>query len=95
MASSVVTSDYAAAARKRGRRSFRGAAFVLPYLPFLIVFGIAPTVYALDLAFTNVGGGWVGFHNFVRTYNDFRFVPAFGDGLAQNAQAAGYKVVRK
>ena len=48
MASSVVTSDYAAAARKRGRRSFRGAAFVLPYLPFLIVFGIAPTVYALD-----------------------------------------------
>jgi multiple sugar transport system permease protein len=77
LASSVVTSDYAAAARKRGRRSFRGAAFVLPYLPFLIVFGIAPTVYALDLAFTNVGGGWVGFHNFVRTYNDFRFVPAF------------------
>jgi hypothetical protein len=22
-------------------------------------------------------------------------MPAFGDGLAQNAQAAGYKVVRK
>ena len=77
MASSALTSDYAAAARKRGRRSFRGAAFVLPYLPFLIVFGIAPTLYAVDLAFTNVGGGWVGFHNFVRTYNDFRFVPAF------------------
>ena len=34
-------------------------------------------IYALDLAFTNVGGGWVGFHNFIRTYNDFRFVPAF------------------
>jgi multiple sugar transport system permease protein len=77
LASSVVTSDYAAAARKRGRRSFQGAAFVLPYLPFLIVFGVAPTLYALDLAFTSVGGGWVGFHNFVRTYNDFRFVPAF------------------
>ena len=42
-----------------------GLPFVLPYLPFLIVFGIAPTIYALDLAFTNVGGGWVGFHNFV------------------------------
>jgi multiple sugar transport system permease protein len=55
----------------------RGLPFVLPYLPFLIVFGIAPTIYALELAFTNAGGGWVGFHNFVRTYDDFRFIPAF------------------
>ena len=55
----------------------RGLPFVLPYLPFLIVFGIAPTVYALDLAFTNAGGGWVGFHNFARTFDDFRFAPAF------------------
>ena len=54
-----------------------GLPFVLPYLPFLIAFGIAPTIYALDLAFTDVGGGWVGFHNFTRTYHDFRFVPAF------------------
>jgi multiple sugar transport system permease protein len=77
LASSALTSEYTAAARKRGRRSFRGAAFVLPYLPFLIVFGIAPTLYAVVLAFTNVGGDWVGFHNFVRTYNDFRFIPAF------------------
>jgi multiple sugar transport system permease protein len=76
LSSSVLTSEYAGAARKRGLRHFQGAAFVLPYLPFLIVFGIAPTVYALDLAFTNVGGGWVAFHNFVRTYDDFRFVPA-------------------
>ncbi len=51
--------------------------FVLPYLPFLIVFGVAPTIYAIDLAFTNVGGSFVGFHNFVRTYNDFRFIDAF------------------
>ena len=35
--------------------------FVLPYLPFLIVFGIAPMLYALDLAFTNDSGGWAGF----------------------------------
>ena len=49
--------------------------FVLPYLPFLIVFGVAPTIYALNLAFTNANGGWVGFHNFVRTFDDFRFVP--------------------
>ena len=61
----------------RGLHVPRGLPFVLPYLPFLIVFGVAPTVYALDLAFTNAAGGWVGFHNFVRTYDDFRFAPAF------------------
>jgi multiple sugar transport system permease protein len=55
----------------------RGLPFVLPYLPFLILFGIAPTIYALELAFTNVDGSWAGFHNFVRTYDDFRFIPAF------------------
>ena len=61
----------------RGLHVPRGLPFVLPYLPFLIVFGIAPTIYALELAFTNAGGGWAGFHNFVRTYDDFRFIPAF------------------
>ena len=65
------------ATRARGLHTLRGLPFVLPYLPFLIVFGVAPTIYALDLAFTNAGGGWVGFHNFVRTYDDFRFIPAF------------------
>jgi multiple sugar transport system permease protein len=55
----------------------RGLPFVLPYLPFLILFGVAPTIYALELAFTNVNGSWAGFHNFVRTYDDFRFIPAF------------------
>jgi multiple sugar transport system permease protein len=65
------------ATRVRGLHVPRGLPFVLPYLPFLILFGIAPTIYALDLAFTNVSGGFVGFHNFVRTYNDFRFIPAF------------------
>jgi multiple sugar transport system permease protein len=65
------------ATRTRGLHVPRGLPFVLPYLPFLIVFGIAPTIYALELAFTNAGGGWVGFHNFIRTYDDFRFMPAF------------------
>jgi multiple sugar transport system permease protein len=60
-----------------GLRSARGLPFVLPYLPFLIVFGIAPMVYALGLAFTNDAGGWAGFHNFARTAADYRFVPAF------------------
>ena len=73
----MLTSEHAGATRRRGPRRLKGLPFVLPYLPFLVVFGIAPTIYALDLAFTNVGGGWVGFDNFVRTYNDFRFIPAF------------------
>jgi multiple sugar transport system permease protein len=77
LASTSITSEYAGATRKRGPRSLQGLPFVLPYLPFLVVFGIAPTIYALDLAFTNVDGAWVGFHNFVRTYQDFRFIPAF------------------
>ena len=80
-----MTPDYAGATRARGPRALQGLAFVLPYLPFLIVFGIAPTIYALDLAFTNVGGGWVGFHNFVRTYHDFRFVSAFKHVLLYTA----------
>src|SRR5438874_4558571 len=32
---------------------------------------------ALDLAVTNDNGGVTGFHNFVRTFNDYRFLPAF------------------
>jgi multiple sugar transport system permease protein len=77
LSSSAAISQHVEATRKRGLHVPRGLPFVLPYLPFLIVFGIAPTVYALDLAFTDVGGGWVGFDNFVRTYHDFRFGPAF------------------
>ena len=65
------------ATRTRGLHVPRGLPFVLPYLPFLIVFGIAPTIYALELAFTNVDGSWAGFNNFTRTYDDFRFIPAF------------------
>ena len=67
----------AAAKRTRGLRSARGLPFVLPYLPFLIVFGIAPMIYAVKLAFTNDEGGWTGFGNFTRTVHDFRFGPAF------------------
>ncbi len=60
----------------RGLRVPRGLPFVLPYLPFLIVFGIGPMIYAFDLAVTNADGGWAGFQNFMRSANDFRFVPA-------------------
>jgi multiple sugar transport system permease protein len=77
VASTALTSEHAGATPRRGPRRLEGLPFVLPYLPLLIVFGVAPTFYALDLAFTSVGGGWVGLHNFVRTYHDFRFIPAF------------------
>ena len=63
--------------RKRGLRSARGFLFVVPYLPFLILFGILPMLYALYLAVTSETGGWVGIDNFTRTVRDYRFVPAF------------------
>jgi multiple sugar transport system permease protein len=91
--SSVLSGEQAEAARSRGLRVPRGLPFVLPYLPFLIVFGLAPTVYALDLAFTNTGGGWVWFHNFVRTYDDYRFVPAFKHILLYTSVWLGMLVV--
>jgi multiple sugar transport system permease protein len=93
LSSTVLTSEYAGATRRRGPRALQGLPFVLPYLPLLVVFGIAPTVYALDLAFTNGGGGWVGFHNFVRTYDDFRFVPAFKHVLLYTCVWLGALVV--
>jgi multiple sugar transport system permease protein len=92
LSSSAPTSRHAGGTRKRGPR-LRGLPFVLPYLPFLIVFGIAPTIYALDLAFTNVGGGWVGFHNFVRTYHDFRFLSAFRHVLVYTCVWLGALIV--
>jgi multiple sugar transport system permease protein len=55
----------------------RGFLFVAPYLPFLIVFGILPMIYALYLALTSDTGDWVGIDNFTRTVRDYRFVPAF------------------
>jgi multiple sugar transport system permease protein len=77
LSASPATSEQVVATRSGGHHVPRGLPFVLPYLPFLIVFGIAPTIYALELAFTNVDGSWAGFDNFTRTYDDFRFIPAF------------------
>jgi multiple sugar transport system permease protein len=85
VSSTAVTSAPAAATRQRGRRGAplrgvrlpRGLPFIVPYLPFLILFGVAPMLYALELAFTSGTGEWVGFHNFIRTFDDYRFVPAF------------------
>jgi multiple sugar transport system permease protein len=62
---------------RRNLRASRGALFVVPYLPFLIVFGILPMIYALYLAVTTDTGGFAGISNFTRTIRDYRFLPAF------------------
>jgi len=91
--SSALASARAGATRMRGPRMPRGLPFVLPYLPFLIVFGIAPMLYALDLAVTNADGSWAGLRNFVRTFQDFRFVPAFEHVLVYTGIWLGTLVV--
>ena len=63
--------------RRRDLRASRGALFVVPYLPFLIVFGILPMIYALYLAVTTDAGAFAGISNFTRTIRDYRFLPAF------------------
>jgi multiple sugar transport system permease protein len=65
------------ATQARGPRRGRGLRFVLPYLPLLLLFGLIPMGYALKLAFTNAQGRWVGFSNFSKTFDDYRFMPAF------------------
>jgi multiple sugar transport system permease protein len=72
----TATSVSVRVARQRGPHAARGAAFVLPYLPFLILFGIMPMIYALWLAVTSDAGDWAGFRNFKETFTDYRFVPA-------------------
>ena len=54
-----------------------GYLFVGLYVVLLALFGIAPTVYAIYLSLTKVGGGFAWGSNFSRAYDDFRFLPAF------------------
>jgi multiple sugar transport system permease protein len=52
-----------------------GYLFVSGYTLLLIAFGLLPTLYAVYLAFTR-NGVFVGVDNFVRVFNDYRFLPA-------------------
>lgn len=52
-----------------------GYVFVSGYTLLLLAFGLLPTLYALFLAFTR-NGAFVGVDNFVRVFNDYRFLPA-------------------
>ncbi|GAB7186677.1 ABC-type sugar transport system permease component [Kitasatospora sp. Ki12] len=65
--------------RPRGAgRSWAGPAFVAGYVLLLIAFGVLPIGYAIYFAFTDAGGSFTGFTNFVTTAQDFRFVDALG-----------------
>ena len=55
--------------------------FLLPYLVFLLVFGLLPGIFALILSFSSFENGTpnyfvAGLHNFVLVFTDFRFRPA-------------------
>jgi multiple sugar transport system permease protein len=52
-----------------------GYSFSSGYGLLLLAFGVLPTLYAIYLAFTK-GGAFVGFDNFVKVFNDYRFLPA-------------------
>jgi multiple sugar transport system permease protein len=52
-----------------------GIAFSSLYTLFLLAFGVLPSAYAIFLAFTKAGH-FVAFDNFVKIFNDYRFLPA-------------------
>lgn len=65
------------APRRRGGRRRAGYGFVAGYFVLLLLFGVAPTGYAVWLALTNSQGQLVGIGNFSQVFGDYRFLPAF------------------
>jgi multiple sugar transport system permease protein len=65
------------AGRRPQRRRRAGYGFVAGYLILLLLFGVAPTLYAIWLAFSNSSGQLVGIGNFTQLLSDYRFWPAF------------------
>jgi multiple sugar transport system permease protein len=61
----------------RLRKGRAGYGFVSAYFVLLLLFGVAPTLYAVWLAFSNSSGQLVGFGNFTEVLHDYRFLPAF------------------
>jgi multiple sugar transport system permease protein len=64
-------------ARDGARRGRAGYGFVSAYFVLLLLFGVAPTLYAVWLALSNSGGQFVGLGNFTQVLGDYRFFPAF------------------
>jgi multiple sugar transport system permease protein len=72
--------------RIRGRRHWLfptvADVFVLPYVLFLLVFGVLPGLYALVLSFSSFANGTpqyfaAGLQDYVTAFTDFRFGTAF------------------
>ena len=61
--------------KKPGRTPI-GYVFVSLYALLALAFGVVPSLYALQLAFTNADGGFAGLANFTKVVGDFRFWPA-------------------
>ena len=70
-------------AHRRTRSRWRPQAahlFVLPYVFFLLVFGVGPGLYALVISFADFRDGTphlfeAGLQNYVTAFTDFRFLP--------------------
>ncbi|GAA1189220.1 multiple sugar transport system permease protein [Kitasatospora gansuensis] len=76
---SVTSSPAGPGRRPRGAgQGWAGPAFVAGYTILLVAFGVLPIGYAVYFAFTDAGGTFTGFANFVGTAQDFRFLDAVG-----------------
>ena len=64
-------------AHTRRRASRAGYLFVAGYAILLLAFGVFPTLYAFYLSVTNDRGQLTGLGQFVKVFQDFRFLPAF------------------
>jgi multiple sugar transport system permease protein len=71
--------EQSATERRHNRRRSGGAGygFVALYTLLLLIFGVGPAAYALYLSFTNGNGQFTGLGQFVKTFQDFRFLTAF------------------
>ncbi len=57
--------------------------FLSPYLLVLLLFGLIPALYSIIISFqdTTSDNHFVGLANYLSTFQDYRFVPAFEDVL--------------
>lgn len=72
--------------------------FVLPYLVFMLAFGVGPGIYALLISFAKFKAGRPqlfqgGISNYILAFGDFRFLPAFGNVLRFLAISVPFGVV--
>jgi multiple sugar transport system permease protein len=65
------------ARRKERRAGLAGLAFSSLYTVLLLAFGLLPTGYAIYLSLTNGLGQFTGIGEYVKAFQDFRFVSSF------------------